>query len=132
MDVVDGDAIRLSLLNQLKAKRVVALDVEHVVDHGVDQCCFAGSGDAHQQNRFMLTMAGTKSVAESETIDFGPRFAGFNERHCVKVQLVMITDLFASILNGFDGPNILVQRGKFSRDATRILVFVIGNYEDVN
>ena len=57
INVIDGDAIRLrgSFMNQLKAKRVVTLDVEDVVDHGVDQCRFAGSGDAHQQNRLMFT-----------------------------------------------------------------------------
>ena len=39
INVIEGDAISfffLSFLNQLEAERVVTLDVEDVVDHGVD------------------------------------------------------------------------------------------------
>ena len=101
MDVVDGDAVRRLILNQLE-KRVVALDVEDVVEHGVDQCLFARSGGAHQQNGLVLTMAGMTRVAESKSIDFSSRFVGLSERHNVKVQPAMDIDLLASTPNIFD------------------------------
>ena len=106
VDVVDGDAILLcrSLLNQLEAERVVTLDVEDVVDHGVDQCRFARSGDAHQQNRFVLNATRKVSFAESETVDFGSNFTGFSERHGVMVQSVVVTDLLTFALGRFDEP----------------------------
>ena len=46
INVIEGDAISfffLSFLNQLEADRVVTLDVEDEVDHGVNQCRFVGS-----------------------------------------------------------------------------------------
>ena len=130
VDVVDGDAIRLrrSLLNQLEAEQVIASDFEDVVDHGVDQCRFARSCDAHKQNRFIFTMFGMAAVAENETINFGPRFAGFRERYSVKIHPAMTTDLLASIPDRFNGPNIPFQRRKLVDVTTnRPLMPVSGN-----
>ena len=101
-NVVSRQFLLVFGFDQLEQERILQVDVQNVIGHGVDQRHFTGIGSSHQQDRavFGVKLWHMFSFVEDETIRRGLDTSG--EWNSVQVLAVFVSDLLPSLHESID------------------------------